>query len=255
MRVAAAKIMRSLWVAYFYVVFATGVIILFPFFWWGMRRPSRFPRVHRIRSYGCSVVLWLTGVRLKIIKEEGFTWPDQAILIANHTSIFDIVAGATLLREELLFLGKAELKKVPLLGYFFRHMDIPVDRHSKEGARQAYELAGRHLDRGANLMVFPEATTSRIAPQLLKFKKGAFKMAVQHQIPVVPVTFVDNWWRYHYDTPWDGRPGTLRIVLHRPLWPEGNSPAAVHQMMTKSYAVLDDTLQGYFSDSAEATKK
>lgn len=240
--------MRWLWVVYFYTVFALGTIILFPFFWWGMRKPSRYPAVHRVRSYGCSVVLWLTGVKPSIEKAEPFDWPEQFILVGNHTSIFDVVVGATLSREELLFLGKAELKKVPLLGYFFRHMDVPVDRHSKEGAKLSYQLAGKHLERGANLIVFPEATTSKYAPKLLNFKKGAFKMAAERGIPIVPVTFVDNWWRYHYDEPYNGRPGILRIVIHAPIYPQTNDQHAVDALKERSHQLITKDMKHFFPD-------
>lgn len=242
------KIVRFLWVVYFYTVFATGVIILFPFFWWGMRQPSRYPLVHRVRSYGCSTVLWLTGVRPDVQYVQPFDWPSQYIMVGNHTSIYDVVVGATLSRRELLFLGKAELKKVPLLGYFFRHMDVPVYRKSKEGARLSYQLAGKHLDRGANLIVFPEATTSKYAPKLLKFKKGAFKMAAERRIPIVPVTFVDNWWRYHYDEPWNGRPGRLRILIHPPHYPKGVGDEAAEELSEEIHHRMTKDMRDYFPD-------
>lgn len=242
------KIVRLLWVIYFYSVFALGTILLFPFFWWGMRHPARFPTVHFVRSYACSVVLWLTGVRIEKSYPIPFEWPDQFILVGNHTSIFDVVAGATLNRKELLFLGKSELKKVPLLGYFFRHMDIPVDRHSREGARLSYQLAGQHLDRGANLIVFPEATTSKYAPKLLNFKKGAFKMAAERGIPIVPVTFVDNWWRYHYDDPYNGRPGTLRIIIHPPLYPGSNEQEAIDDLSDTVHQLMSHDMQRHFPE-------
>lgn len=243
-----AKPIRLLWVIYFYSLFALGTTLLFPFFWWGMRKPSRYGLVHRVRSYGCSMVLWCTGIRLQTIHPEPFEWPSQCIVVANHTSIFDIVAGATLTRNELLFLGKAELKKVPLLGYFFRHMDVPVDRHSRDGARISYELAGKHLNRGASLIVFPEATTSKYAPKLLNFKKGAFKMAAENGIPIVPVTFVDNWWKYHYDDPYNGQPGLLRIIIHPPIYPSSNDQAAIEELSALAYQKMAADMQYYFPD-------
>ncbi len=245
-----SKILRSLWVFTFFSIFAAGMVVLFPIFWWGMRKESRFPWVHRVRSRACSLIMALTGLRLSIQHEFDGPLPQQCIFVGNHASLLDVLAGAVLTRRELLFLGKAELAKVPLLGYFFRHMDIPVDRHSREGAGLAYERANHQLDRGANLIIFPEATTSSKAPQLLNFKNGAFNMAVSRGIPVIPVTFVDNWRLWHYDEKWNGRPGKVRVIVHAPLYPADDSVDEINRLRHEAHDIITRTMKRYFPDPA-----
>lgn len=116
-------------------------------------------------------------------------------------------------------MGKAELRKVPLFNIFFKRMNISVDRSSIKDSHKAYKRARNDLRKGISLAIFPEGTIPGNSPELGPFKSGAFRLAIEMQVPIVPVTFLDNWSIFP-DSAKERmlvRPGRARIVIHEPI--------------------------------------
>ena len=107
------------------------------------------------------------------------------IFCANHCSVLDIIVPLAVLPRRFHFMGKQELSRVPFFGIYFKWLDIPVDRSSIRGSYKAYQQAKSDLERGISVFIFPEATTSIKAPQMLPWKKGAFKLAADSGIPII----------------------------------------------------------------------
>jgi 1-acyl-sn-glycerol-3-phosphate acyltransferase len=125
--------------------------------------------------------------------------------------MLDIFVPIAVMNRQLRFVGKKELKKVPLFGLVFSHLDVSIDRESSTGAYSSLEQAAELLRQGIDVVVAPEGTTSAKAPELLPFKNGPFWLAERTQAPVVPLVFLDNWRLFHYDKKWSGRPGVSRV--------------------------------------------
>jgi 1-acyl-sn-glycerol-3-phosphate acyltransferase len=117
------------------------------------------------------------------------SWPegDQPyVVVANHQSLLDIVLLSRLPRE-MKWVGKEELFKIPWIGLMLRLTgDIAVKRGDPESGGEAVARAKAYLGRGMSVMIFPEGTRSRDA-RLLPFKKGAFRLAIDAGVPVLPV--------------------------------------------------------------------
>lgn len=241
------RIAGTLWVLWFYILFGLCVILLFPLLYILLLTPRWHPLLYRIRKHGCRWVLWATGIRLKVEDPSQSLHLPQAIFVGNHTSLLDVIAGLAIPEHPVHFMGKSELARVPLVGVFFRYMDIPVVRGNRVGSRYAYIRAGQDLRFGKSLFIMPEGTTSIHAPRMLNFKKGAFKLAVEHGVAVVPVTFVNLWQLWHYDHHFEGKPGTARIVVHPPLVP-GNGPEAIAQLMREAYIAIEKPLKDAYPD-------
>lgn len=144
------------------------------------------------------------------------------------------------------FMGKKELRDLPLFGLFFRTMDITVDRDSKISSYKAFKHALNDLDEGVSLCIFPEGTTSDIAPDLLDFKNGPFKIAIDKQVPVVPVAFLDNWRLYLYDGSRLCSPGISRAIVHEPIETAGMNSDDVEGLKTKVFNIIDQTLKKHY---------
>ena len=116
-------------------------------------------------------------------------------------------------------MGKAELRNVPMFGIFFKRMNISVDRSSIKDSHKAYKRARNDIRKGISLAIFPEATIPACSPELGPFKNGAFKLAIELQIPIVPMTFLDNWSIFpdNVNARMLLRPGFSRIIIHRPI--------------------------------------
>ncbi len=137
-------------------------------------------------------------------------------------------------------MAKKELANIPLFKIFFRTIDIPVDRGSKAGAREAYKLANAKLNSGVSLLNFPEGGIGRTVPKMRKFKLGPFKMAIDHGLDIVPVTLPDNWKRLPSGGfEGGGTPGKMRMHVHRPIPTKNLKPGDEVELAEKVYSIIE----------------
>lgn len=136
------------------------------------------------------------------------------MLVANHTSMLDIMLMLCVSKNPFVFVGKKELVKIPVFGFFYKRVCIMVDRESTRSRTGVYRRAQRRLNQGLSICIFPEGGVPDESVLLDTFKDGAFKMAIAHQIPVVPMTFYDGKQRFSF-TFLSGGPGRLRAKVHR----------------------------------------
>lgn len=135
------------------------------------------------------------------------------MLVANHTSMLDIMLMLYASRNPFVFIGKKELVKIPLFGFFYKRVCILVDREDMRSRTGVYRRAQRRLNQGLSICIFPEGGVPKEHIVLDEFKDGAFKMAIAHHIPVVPMTFHDCKKRFPF-TFFSGGPGVLRVKVH-----------------------------------------
>lgn len=117
------------------------------------------------------------------------------IILANHASYFDIFLLHSILpKHPFLFLGKAEILKYPLMKSFFKSLNIPVFRANRLKAAQSFIQAKRALEEDWSLAIFPEGgIPDHQAPRMQEFKDGAFKLAKSSGVPIVCLTFQNNY--------------------------------------------------------------
>ncbi len=135
------------------------------------------------------------------------------MLVANHTSMLDIMLMLYVSKNPFVFVGKKELVKIPLFGFFYKRVCILVDRENTHSRIGVYRRAQRRLGQGLSICIFPEGGVPKEHIVLDEFKDGAFKMAIAHHIPVVPMTFYDNKKRFPF-TFFSGGPGMLCVRVH-----------------------------------------
>jgi 1-acyl-sn-glycerol-3-phosphate acyltransferase len=138
------------------------------------------------------------------------------MFVANHTSMTDIMLMLYLSRNPFVFVGKKELARLPLFGFFYKRTSILVDRANARSRRDVFESAQKKLNRGLSVCIFPEGGVPDEKIILDEFKDGAFRLAIEHRIPVVPMTFHDNKKRFSY-TFFSGGPGILRVRIHEEI--------------------------------------
>jgi 1-acyl-sn-glycerol-3-phosphate acyltransferase len=159
------------------------------------------------------------------IRIEG-RWPagrQAYVVVANHQSFLDIFLLSNLPRE-MKWVAKRSLFKIPWVGWCFTMSgDIPVDRGDPASAAAVMARARRYLSRGMSVMMFPEGTRSRDG-KLLPFKVGAFKLAVDAGVPVLPIAITGTAQGMPKGSPWV-RPSELRVRILDPV-PVGGGPGA-----------------------------
>lgn len=131
--------------------------------------------------------LWACAVRVKVDGMEHVAPGQPRIVVANHLSWIDIVAIAGNLPGTFHFIGKKELNRIPFFGMAWRAAGhISIDRSNREQAYQGLKRAGEQMRReGSLVVIFPEGTRSRTG-RLQPFKKGAFSLAAETGVPIVP---------------------------------------------------------------------
>lgn len=135
------------------------------------------------------------------------------MLVANHTSMIDIMLMLCVIKNPFVFVGKKELTKIPLFGFFYKRTCILVDRSCTKSRKAVFDHAERRLQQGLSICIFPEGGVPDDESILLDvFRDGAFRLAIEHQIPIVPIVFFDNKKRFSY-TFLSGSPGKMRAKI------------------------------------------
>jgi 1-acyl-sn-glycerol-3-phosphate acyltransferase len=171
--------------------------------------------------------------------------PNQTyIFTPNHQSLIEVPLFVTYLGRNPAYLGKKEVFKYPVFGYGIRLIGvIPVDRSNSPAAVESAKLATEYLRRGKSYVVYPEGTRSRDG-RMLPFKKGAFMMAIDAGVPIVPVT-VSGATKIMPKAEVKVFPSTVRITVHEPISTEGYSKENVAELMERTRAkivsALDET--------------
>jgi 1-acyl-sn-glycerol-3-phosphate acyltransferase len=133
------------------------------------------------------VGLRIVGVRVRLEGLENIP-PGPCIFAANHVSYVDPLAFVPLIPRRVSVALKKELYRIPILGYgMLLAKFVSVDRESREGALDSLKTSVRYIKEGLSFAVYPEGTRSPDG-RLLPFKKGAFVMAIQAGVPIVPVS-------------------------------------------------------------------
>lgn len=139
------------------------------------------------------------GFYYKVKREQKLIKGKSYMIVANHTSMTDIMLMLAIIKNPFVFVGKKELVKIPLFGFFYKRTCILVDRNSSKSKNEVFKRAQSRLNQGLSICIFPEGGVPDDESILLdEFKDGAFRLAIDHQIPIVPIVFPDNKDRFPY---------------------------------------------------------
>lgn len=116
-----------------------------------------------------------------------------------------------------MFVGKKELAKIPVFGFFYKRTCILVDRSNVKSRHNVFIESQKRLNQGLSVCIFPEGGVPEDERIVLdEFMDGAFRLAIEHRIPVAPMTFHDNKKRFPYSF-YKGGPGVMRVVIHETI--------------------------------------
>jgi 1-acyl-sn-glycerol-3-phosphate acyltransferase len=215
MKVLAAPIyfLYKLWIG---LVFWLSLMMLYPFFWLLLQRRTTFPVAFQLKRWWARILTTL--MFCPVVKEYKGNIPNGPFVIAsNHQSYLDTVFMYLVFSDYFVFIGKAELMKWPLFSIFFKKgQDIPIHRGSAVQAKNSMLRALRVIKRGESIAIFPEGTVPEEAPKMRPFKNGAFKLAIDAQVPIIPVTWHRNhkvmldpakFWQFSL-------PQVVKVVVH-----------------------------------------
>ena len=203
------------WILYrvwFYVLVALPIIVLFPVLLMSISREQWYPFFFKLARFWAKFILLGMGFRIKISRVEIPNKKKSYMFIANHTSMTDIMLMLVAVKNPFVFVGKKELAKIPLFGFFYKRTCIMVDRSSERSRKAVFLRAKKRLKDGLSICIFPEGGVPDEKILLDEFKDGAFRLAINHKIPIVPIVFYDNKKRFSY-TFFSGGPGKMRAKI------------------------------------------
>ena len=199
-------------VAFFY-------FLLWPFLYYFSRKPERYAIMNKFRRVWGYLSSSAAGIFYKFEFEQPIDWNKTCIICSNHSSNLDITAMSLLTKNNFCFIGKEELLENLVTKLFFKTIDIPVNRDSKMSSFRAFKAAAERLQQGMSMVIFPEGKIpDDYPPRLHEFKNGPFRLAIEHKIPIIPVTSLDTW-KVLWDTGLErgSKPGICHIFVHQPI--------------------------------------
>jgi 1-acyl-sn-glycerol-3-phosphate acyltransferase len=194
-------------------------LLIWPVLYYLSRKKERYKYINGRRRF---IIRWSTaisGIFFRIKYEEPIDWSRTYIICGNHTSNIDISTISLAAKNNHCFIGKEELRQNMVLGYFFRTIDLTVNRESKISSFRVFKEAAEKLKNGVSVVIFPEATIPPDYPPTPgDFKNGAFRLAIELKIPILPVTSIDTW-KVFWNTgsQYGSRPGICNIFVHKPV--------------------------------------
>ncbi len=176
--------------------------------------------------------LWTAGVKVKLEGGEYLDPGKPYILASNHQGWFDIFATLGYVPVPFSWLAKEELFKIPILGRAMLSAGyIPIDRSDHRKALVSMNRAAQKIRQGTSVFIFPEGTRSPDGV-LREFKKGGFVLAAKSEQPIVPISISGS----HRILPKESRmvhPGEIRIIISRPILPDGADSKSRDLLMRK----------------------
>jgi 1-acyl-sn-glycerol-3-phosphate acyltransferase len=173
-------------------------------------------RYHRILRRWSRALLWLFGVRTTIRGVEHIDRSRNYVYLANHSSYLDIIALGATIPDEIRFVFKRELARIPLFGWTLALGPyILMDRTDPRNAMASIEVAAKQIREGASVAIFPEGTRTSDG-HLAPFKRGGFLLALKSGVPMVPVAIKGTYQLLNRNDR-KVRPGHVEIVIGTPI--------------------------------------
>ena len=237
------KILIRLYSLYGAVLFVVIFLALLPFFIIIIPNPKWHHYTKHLNWIWARSFFFLTFIPVNKEFKSPIDPSRQYILCANHFSYLDIpTLGLTPIY--LVFTGKLSLARIPLFGFMFRNLHITIDRSSLKGRYDALRKYSDAIDRGKTISVFPEGgINSKNPPELARFKDGAFKIAIEKEIPIIPVTIPYNWIILPDDDKFLLHWHPCKIVYHDPIETKGLTLEDVNELKDKVYQIIKEELK------------
>lgn len=235
--------LRWLYTLYAGLLFVLLFVLLFPFF----LIPIFFPKLHaltgvlnRVWAY---LMFPLIAMPFRIEERKRLNRKQQYIFVANHFSYLDI-ASMGFNPVNAVFVGKSDMEKVPLFGFMYRKLHITVDRASLSSRINTLKRSMQAIEEGKSLVIFPEGgILTKHAPNMIKFKDGAFRVAIEKQIPIVPVTIPNNWIILPDEEPLLLRWGVMKVIFHEAIETKGMTLMDVDALKEQAFSTIHTELE------------
>lgn len=193
-----------------------------------------------IRFWSGSWLLF-AGCKLEISGEENIDRQQSYILVINHSSAADMFPAASAIKIKYRPLGKIELKKIPVMGFIFEKTLVFVDRSNAESRKNSLTKLKELLQKNISVLIFPEGTRNRTPKPLKDFYDGAFRLAVETQLPILPMVMCNT------KAMWSNEqflihPVDLKAIFLKPVATLGLTENDIQELKDKVYKMMEEVV-------------
>ena len=182
---------------------------------------------------------WLTPISVNVTGRENVDPQQSYVVVANHQSLYDVFVLYGFLGIDFKWVMKQEMRSVPGLGIGCEKVGhIFVDRSNRKAALASIKAAESKIINGTSVVFFPEGTRSRDGA-LRQFKKGAFRFALDLNLPILPVTIVGTRKILPSDS-LDLLPGKARLIIDEPMRVDDLDGKDIPRLMEQVRSVFED---------------
>jgi len=233
---------------YGFLSFIVVMFLLFPF----VLVASLFGKIRggNIIYFVCQrwadIMMIFWGIRHRNIYEVEHDPARSYVFVFNHISYMDIpVILKAIRKQHFRILGKAEMGKIPVFGFFYRNAAVLVDRSSAEKRAASVQRLKSVIRKGISVVIAPEGTFNTGTQPLKAFYDGAFKIAIETQTPIKPMLFLDTNDRLHHNNILSLSPGRSRVVYLEAISVAGLTGKDVEMLKEKVFRIMDEKLRYY----------
>ena len=241
------KPFQWLYCIYAFVLFIGIMLLLFPF----ILIASLFGRItggnmiYRLCMLWGDIWFFLVFIFHRNYFEAQLDKNKQYIFVANHISYLDAPIIVKTIRRPIRALGKTEMGAVPVFGFIYKYAVVRVDRGSAEHRAKSVRNMKSILKKGISIVVFPEGTFNMTTNPLKEFYDGAFRVAIETQMPIKPILFLDAYDRMNYRSIFSLNPGKNRAVYLEEIPVENLTQQDLPMLKQKVYDLMDNKLREY----------
>jgi len=241
------EILGGLWKIYVFLWFTLLLLLFYPFYLIFLLNKKHFNKGFNLLLVHTGVLMYLCGIIMRVENKHHIKKGQAYVITPNHSSYLDIIILYQTFTQYFVFMGKKELANVPVFNIFFKKMNITVDRKSASSGKKAIDRCAYELEEGHSVVLFPEGTIPKNVPKLLPFKNGAFKLAIEKQVPVIPITFVTNYKRLEMAGLFAGKagPGIAKAFIHEPIPTVGMTEEDLVPLRDKVFNIINNQLLEY----------
>lgn len=230
-----------IWRVWFYILIFITILIMVPFLLVLTSKEEYYPTFWKMVRLWAKVLIYGMGFRLKIQADEVLDRKKSYMFCPNHASLMDPFVLIALSKNPIVFVGKQEFVKIPIFGFFYKRVVIMVDRTSPKSRKRVYEMAKKRLQNGVSMAIFPEGLVPTENVILAPFKNGAFSLAIEYEIPIVPQVYLDGKRLFSWDF-FKGGPGVFRIRQHKFIQTKDLEQSDMQKLKEKTFDIIYNDL-------------
>jgi len=239
------RTLRLLYTSYGFIIFSLLFLILLPFFLIPILFPTQFKLVGVLNRWWAYLMFNLIFLPFKVECRSKLDKKRQYIFCPNHTSYLDI-ATMGFNPINAVFVGKNDMERIPLFGFMYSKLHITVDRSKLKSRVNTIIMSMKAIDEGKSLIIFPEGGIyGEHPPEMTPFKDGAFRAAIEKQIPVVPVTIPFNWIILPDERPLCLHRGLMKVIFHEPIETSEYTLNTVNELKDRVFETIANELKAH----------